>query len=356
MDQYNEFLEQYALNNENYLKWRDIHKQQFGELFDSAFSENKEAQGHLTAALIMISQRQFAKAQPILDLLESLGISDPDAAAVYYFKGLNYECLENEAQMNEYYEELRALSVPFTVVCQLHPYYRTAKFAQRASECTKAIHYYQKSLQFFDGITPNPAQASTISQILFDIANVYLYEHKYDECERFLELSKQYNPSTSPQRDYVTAILYAVLGKRDESQKIIKKLTPLFKKSCELTVKAILEGRDPHYCIVPQDRSAHASFWSSLSQNASSISALLAEEKKGEAEAIVSKLLSDTLSFMQRNIECRIEKIDNRVTVYCKNYNVKTLMSEYDALFDKKPPHLENWRFVSVNEFKDFGA
>ena len=49
MDQYNEFLEQYALNNENYLKWRDIHKQQFGELFDSAFSGNDEAQIHFTA-------------------------------------------------------------------------------------------------------------------------------------------------------------------------------------------------------------------------------------------------------------------------------------------------------------------
>ena len=354
MDQYNEFLEQYALNNENYLKWRDIHKQQFGELFDSAFSGNDEAQIHFTAALIMISQRQFAKAQPILDLLESLCISDTDTAAVYYFKGLNYECLENEAQMNEYYEKLRALNVPFTVVCQLHPYYRTAKFAQRASECTKSIHYYQKSLQFFDGITPSPAQAKTIGMILYDIATVCLYEHNYGECEKFLDLSKQYDSSQNHQRDYVRAILYAVQGKSDESKKIVKKLNVLIKGNCERMVNAILEGRDLHYCIVPQDRRSHTSFWSSISQNASSISELLTEEKKGEAEAIVSKLLSNTLRFMQKNIECRIEKNNGSITVFCKNYNVKTLISEYDALFDKKPSILENWNFVSVNEFADF--
>jgi hypothetical protein len=159
--------------------------------------------------------------------------------------------------MNEYYEKFRDLNVPFIVTCQFNPYYRTAKFAQRASECKKSILYYQKSLQFFDGITPNPAQASTISMILYDIATVYLYEHKYDECENLLKLSKQYSSSQNTQRDYVTAILYAVQGKREESQKIIKKLNPLLKGSCEITVNAILDGRDPHYCVVEQNRSSY---------------------------------------------------------------------------------------------------
>lgn len=354
MDQYNEFLAQYALNNENYHQWRKIHEQQFGDLFGSAFSENKEAQIHLTATLINISQRQFAQAMPKLDLLESICVKDFDMAAVCYFKGLNYEFLENEQEMNEYYEKLRDLSVPFTVTCQFNPYYRTAKFAQRASECKKAIHYYQKSLQFFDGITPTPAQASTVSQILYDIATVYLYEHKYDECERFLELSKQYNPSKNPQRDYVRAILHAVQGKSDESKKLIKGLNPLIKGSCELTVNAILEGRDPHYCVVVQDRSSYYAFWSSLSQNAPKIETLLADENTNEAEAIISKLLSETLRFMNRNIDCRIEKSDSSITVYCKNYCIKTLASEYVALFEKKPTDLNNWNFVSINEFADF--
>ncbi len=356
MDQYNEFLEQYELNNENYHQWRKIHEQQFGELFGSAFDENQEAQVLLTTALINISQRKFTEAMPKLDLLESICVKDFDMAAVCYFKGLNYEFLENEQKMNEYYEKLRDLSVPFAVTCQFNPYYRTAKFAQRASECKKAIHYYQKSLQFFDGITPSPAQAKTISMILYDIATVYLYEHKYDECEKFLDLSKQYDSSKNHQRDYVRAILYALQGKSDESKKIVKKLIILIKDNCERTVNAILEGRDPHYCVVPQDRSTYNAFWSSLSQNAPKIETLLADENTNEAEAIISKLLSETLAFMRRTIDCRIEKGGNSITVYCKNYNVKTLTSEYVALFEKKPTDLNNWNFVSIKEFADFNA
>jgi hypothetical protein len=40
MEEYNEEFLENALENENYLKWREIHTRMFGEIFSSAFSDN----------------------------------------------------------------------------------------------------------------------------------------------------------------------------------------------------------------------------------------------------------------------------------------------------------------------------
>ena len=338
-------MNEYELsNNENYKNWRKIHEGAFGDIFASAFSESGEAQMQLTAALIHISKRKFAEAMPILDLLESLCTNSFDEGAVYYFKGLNHEMLGNEQEMVEYYERLGSIDESFVFPLAFHPYYRTAKFAQRASECKKAVYYYKKALEFYDGRRPTAREAATVSQIIYEVATVYLYMHSYSDCEKFLKLSEIYDPSENQQRNFVAAILYAVQGNRDECDTAIRSLNDFFKTSCEATANAIFEGRDLHYCAVPQDRSEYDSFWRRFLEIGTA----------EDAQAIISMLLTETLSFAKRQIECRIEKGESSVTVYCKNYRIKTLAAEYTVLFSKKPAELEKWNFISVDEFENY--
>ena len=71
-----EALKKYALDSDNYKKWRKEHTKVFGNLFEDAFSQNEEAQICLTAALINISQREFDLAMPKLDMLEKICTTD----------------------------------------------------------------------------------------------------------------------------------------------------------------------------------------------------------------------------------------------------------------------------------------
>lgn len=355
MEDYHELLKGYALNDKNYKAWRKEHTKMFGDIFALAFPENIEAQIHLTAALINISQRNFVGAIPKLDILKTLCINEYDCAVVDYFTGLNCEMLGNEADMDEHYGKVRTSNVSFVFPLPFHPYYRTAKFAQRDSECSKAIFYYKKALSFYDGVTDlNAKNKSLISQIIYDIATLYLYMHKYDECEKFLLLSNTYDSSENQQRTYVTAILYAVQGRVNDSRNLLDTMSSFLRMNCEPMIEAITAKKDPHYCVVEQDKSAHTDFWNKLIEHKADLEKLVASKKILDVQKNVSEILSTTLSFMKRQIACRIEASDVMITVYCKNYYVKTLIEEYESLFSIKPNELNNWRFVSVNEFENY--
>ena len=354
MSDYYELLVKYALNNKNYQRWRKEHTKIFGDIFAAAFTENAGAQIHLTAALISISQRNFVDAMPKLDILKNLCTNEYDCAVIDYFTGLNHEMLGNEADMNEHYEKVRTSGVSFVFPFPFHPYYRTAKFAQRDSECSKSIFYYQKALELYDGTVSNEKRKSSVSQILYDMATVSLYMHKYDECERYLELSKKYDASDNQHRTYVTSILRAVQGKENESRKLLDELNRFLRENCEPMVEAILAAKDPHYCIVTQDRSKYSDFWNYIVLHKSNLEDLIGNQKKDEAQKDMSDKLSETLAFMKRHLDCRIESANGKITVYCKNYCVKILACEYDTLLGEKPAELDIWDFISVNWFENY--
>ncbi len=348
---FDNLLMQYALNDKNYKKWRMEHTKVFGKTFSSAFADNPEAQIHLTAALINICSRNFAAACPKLDILEKICVNDFDEAVVIYFKGLNFEMLAKETEMCEYYERLKNCTVSLSFPFAFHPYYRTAKFAQRDSECSKAIYYYKKALEFYDGTVPDESQKSTVSKIIYDIATLYMVMHQYNDSEAFLKISEQYDPSENSQRNYVKAVLFAVLGKEDEARGLAEGLNSFYREHLDPMITAITNGTDPHYCETKQDRSGYEEFWCRLLQVKPKLEAIISKGRTSDAEEILSSRLSNTLAFMKRKLDCRIEMTEDEITVKCKNYRVKTLMKEYEALFSKKPSQFDSWRFSSVDEF-----
>ncbi len=351
---FDSLLIQYALNDKNYKKWRREHTKMFGKTFSAAFADNPEAQIHLTAALINICGRNFSAAMPKLDILENICINDFDEAVVTYFKGLNYELLSQEKEMCEYYERLRCCPVTLTFPFAFHPYYRTAKFAQRDSECSMAIYYYKKALEFYDGKPLSDDEKSTVSKIIYDIATLYMFMHQYNDSEAFLKLSEQYDPSENSQRSYVKAVLFAVLGEGDEAWKLAEGLNRFYREYLDPMITAITNGTDPHYCVTAQDRSGYKEFWSRLLEVKPDLEAIIAKDRSSDAEEIISDRLSNTLSFMKRKLDCRIEASEGIITVKCKNYRVKSLVNEYDSLFAEKPACFDNWRFISVDEFLSY--
>jgi hypothetical protein len=338
--------------NKNYLAWRATHGKMFGGIFLNAFGDSIAAQIQLTAALTDISKRQFDAAVPKLNELESLADTDADVAAIAYFSGLNSEMRECEGEMNSYYEKLLSLGVKFEFPLALHPYYRTAKFAQKASECGKALYYYRKALSFYDGIKPTRDMASTVSHLLYEAATVSLYMHSYDECKTFLDASELYDKSENQQRTYVRSVLCAANGDEDESRRLASSLDDFLKERCEPLIGDILSGADLHYCEVECDGTVYSDFWDNLLIEADGLEEKIAKSDTGTAENIINGMLTATFAFMNRDLECRIEYVGGIITVLCKTYFTKTLAREQARLFSVKPQQLAHWKFGSIEQFE----
>lgn len=232
-------MQEYAIDNENYKEWREIHRKAFGKVFLSAFDELTEAQIHLTAAMIKISKCDFNGGLVILLMLEQFCTNDFDSFALSYFTGLCYEFLEKEEEMNKYYDKMLEYDFDFKFIIGFHPYYRTAKFSQRKSENTKALNYYNKALELYTKNEQDTVSLENLGQIYYDLGTVYLSCKDYKKSHECLDKSFKFSPADNPQRNYVLAILCAVEGKRAEAQNIVDNLPDYLKAHCQQIISSI---------------------------------------------------------------------------------------------------------------------
>ena len=342
------------LSADHYTKWREIHTGQFGSVFSEAFEDDESAQMILTAALIHISQRQFDIAEQRLTSLEPLCVFDFDRAALTYFQGLNYEMLEDEAAMKACYDALLENGIISEFPLAFHPYYRTAKFAQRDAECRKALYYYQKALDFYKTGERTPSKAAVAGCLIYDYATVCLYMHRYDLAEQALALSHNYAPDNNPHRSYVTAILHAVKGRFDDALAVLNGLPSLLQKSGTATVEAIRNGTDLHYGIVHQDKAPTEDFTQWMRENQRALYQLAEQGEISRVEEELTRALTKAFPFMNKPLSCRITWDNQRVTVRCKTYYVKTLSAEYNNLFSAWRKEFTDWCFTAVNAFENY--
>lgn len=224
---------EYTLENERYQEWRTIHTNTFGDVFTLAFEDVQEAQLQLTAALIKISKRDYDGGLQMLKKLEDFCFCAFDCFALSYFIGLCYEFIGNEEQMNHYYEAMSEQNIDYLFTMVFHPFYRSAKFAQRKSENEKALHYYKKAIDLYLGQETSADKRRTIGLLYYEMGTVYLSCQNYKKSRQFLEKSYEYCPEENAHRTYVTAILCAAEGNRAEAEKLIHTLPEYLKTECQ---------------------------------------------------------------------------------------------------------------------------
>ena len=345
-----ELLKQLALTSQYYIEWRKIHKRAFGDIFENAFSNNDEAQIHLTAALINVSQRAFAKAIPVFDMLQSISDNEYDRAAMCYFNGLTYEFIGDTEKMEGFYEALYVSSERFELNYMFHPYFRTAKLAQKSCRCNDAIKYFQKAIYYYDGIELSTELQATVALLFYDLTTVCLFTHKYADAQTYLDFSHKYYSGNIPDRAYIEAVLNAVLNKEKEADECLKNVAPAAKQSGIQTVSNILHGADPHYCVISIDDKAIQDFWDTISSKESTLLKHVSSGKIDKAKSILSQVLLKAFPFMSRTLETEINENGDLITITCRNYYVKSLIEGHRALFSKKPDTLSKWNFISIAE------
>lgn len=345
-------IKEYAKNSDGYTQWRKIHGDAFGRVYLSAFEDNEDARLFLTSALTQMTKKEFLKAERMLAYLYELASNDFDRASICYFSGLNFELMQEKEKMNRCYEELRSFNIGFHYNIIFHPYYHTAKLSAKEAECTVALQYYKKALSFYDRKETDEEERKTAAHIYSDMAAVFSYRHQYSEAVSCLKKSFSFSETDIEQRDYVIAILNALENRKAEVDEILKKLSPLLRRAGSIMTQNIMNNKDPHYCTVRINRFAYPVCLKRLSGLSDEIISLVKADKYTEAAQKISDVLTAVFPFMKRKLACRIIKSDDSIIIECKNYYVKTLMAEYDYLFEAFNKMSTMVKLISVNEFE----
>lgn len=346
-----EAMKECALNSENYKKSRESHTAVFGRIFSESFCDNEIAAIYFTSALNLITNKRFDEAGNRLEVLATMCAGEHERAAVHYFAGLAFEFLGDTAKACEHYRELLEASVKFEYQLLFHPYYRTAKLANKNElEMTKSLYYYRKALEFYDGTEPQGGNAETVSFILYDAATVSMIMHRYGDAQRFMELSYRYSHKENQQREYVMSILEAIVGNADGCNARVVRLNGLFRDSARAVTERILAGSDIHYFAVEQDRSKYGEFIDFLCSERDKLCDTVSAGDTEAVSELIGARLTQVLGFMHRRIECRIETDGGKVTVICKNYYTKSLMAEYAVLLARANGIVPGWTFIQSGD------
>ena len=104
-----------------------------------------------------------------------------------------------------------------------------------------------------------------------------------------MENSSSYEYINYQQKAYVSAILNAAKGRLSEARGQLEKLDGLLRRSCETMVFSIASGKDPHYCVCPQDRSSHGKFIKNFRSKRAELEALIDIGKKKRRKVFSQK-------------------------------------------------------------------
>ena len=327
--------------NENYKGWYEVHKGAFGEIFTDAYADSQEGRVMLTAALNKLSRQDTSGALVILTELGALTEGETDMRALEYFTGLCCEMSGDSESAEEHYTKMAECGGNTKFALPFHPYYRTAKFAQRDSEPRKAEYYFKKAMALYEGYPIEGEVAVSVSMILYDIATLRIFMHDYSEGERLLSLSEKMLPGFNPQREYLKAILLAVKDDGDGAYRIRDMLKEPFKKSITEFIEQILDGRHLHYCESERSRSGYKKFLKTLSDKSGDIARMISEEQTAEIEDLIDGMLTKCFSYMSFSFKkCRAVIENGDLTVYLKTGCSRTLMREYTALLEGKTKEL----------------
>lgn len=144
-----------------------------------------------------------------------------------------------ETQISKYYDKMLTYGFDLHFIIAFHPYYRTAKFAQRKSENAKALEYYKKAYELYSDDETDAVKLENLGQLCYDLGSVYLSVKDYKKSREFLEKSYRFSPAENPQRSYVLAILCAIEGKKDESKQLVDSLPDNLKVICKQIISSI---------------------------------------------------------------------------------------------------------------------
>ena len=236
--------------------WR-VHLQAFGPILEPAFASDPQSRIDLTDALNRLSRQDLQGAMDRLRPLQQRCETDADCAAWLFFVGMCFELAGDTENMVQFYTRAGEFGHRFYL-----PYAKLARLYYESREFEGAEANFRLAMECLD-----PAgelrQKMTLAGLESNLARCLLAMHRYDEALALLERVEEAFPKMKGVTD-TRAMVYAAMGDEAHCAEALDRLRAGDAEAAgpvERAARAILDGTDSHYRVLPADEDRLAAFW-----------------------------------------------------------------------------------------------
>lgn len=324
-----------------------IHLQAFGPILEPAYPDCYTAKVHLINILNKISRRDLSGANETMEtLVKSCGCDTAEEKALHCFlQGLCRELGGDKLGMFSAYIRAGQYGHQFYLLPL-----KCARFAHDDGELDVALSEYCKALPLIRALPDSPVRTKLLGSTLTNTASCMTYMHRCEDAEALLAEARAVGPV--PRIEAAEAVLMAVLNRPDALEGCLDALRqandPDYDHILSLT-RAILEGRDPHFCPQPVDEAAVAAFWQWFADQEETLRQLYDQHDEELPEAFIDPLaehLAPCFPFEHPPIElCGSQEEERELTFFCGYH--RALAAGYAAVIDACPAEIASrWQFI----------
>lgn len=253
-----------------------VHMQAFGPILAPAFADCCTAKVHLINILNKISRRDTVGAKETLETLErSCGFeSAAEMALKHFLLGLCGEVSGDQDEMAKGYLRAEKYGHRFYL-----PYLKLGKMFLQSGDYDASCSELSTSVDCIREMPSCAARDQLLASALTNLAACMTYMHRCDDASAALAEARR--TAEIPGMDAVEAVLLAAMDREEEMEACLVRLaeadSPVYDQTLA-AVERIMHGEDPHFCVVPADQQAIASFWQWFADNEQRLADLYAQQ------------------------------------------------------------------------------
>ncbi|MBE5867680.1 MAG: hypothetical protein E7293_01770 [Lachnospiraceae bacterium] len=332
-----------TFNSPDFQKSWAVHMQAFGPILEPAFAENYQARVHLTAALNLISRRDFNGGLKKLQSLQEKCINNNDKAALLLFMGLAFEMGGQQRQMVECYTHANEYGHRFYM-----PYLKMAKFYMSGHMYDSAEENFRSAIDCFTATGLDDHDRLILGSAYTNLATCLTMMHRYEKAETAIATSATLYPD-APGRFATEALLYAIKGdvsRVEECLSVLKHHAPDAYDSVKESTDNVLARKDPLFYPVPLDGERITGFWTWFGSYVLELNAKLDREEYETALAPVAEKLLETFPFFEEAPYIALGKNEVGYVLELRDMYAIAVENAYKKLMEACPEETKSsWQF-----------
>lgn len=318
----------------------------FAAIMEPAFSDDPKSRIRVLSIFSLIDRHQFARAYRKLAELQRFArqTGEAEQALTDFLYGLCSEVAGDEQQMLTGYIRCTEMAPVYHV-----PYIKVAKAMLDRAQYESAAAYFQQGISALQRMPSTEKTRYSLASARGNMALALTMMHEYEDAREQLD-----EALTSPAHRHafhsIEALLAAATGDAESARKhlaLLGEASPDRQADNQELVDRILDGKHPHFSLIPADAEAIAAFWAWFRAQESRLSSLTRQDSPGALIAELTEQMTPVFPFEERPLHISAEKRGSQVRIIIDDYCSRSLRAGLVSLMDACPADIRSrWEFV----------
>lgn len=318
----------------------------FGAIMEPAFTNDPKSRIRVLSLFSLIDRHQFSRAYRKLAELQRFARQSGKAeqALADFLYGLCSEVAGDEQQMLTGYIRCTEMEPAYHV-----PYIKVAKAMLDRAQYESAAAYFQQGISSLQRMPQTDKTRYSLASARGNMALALTMMHEYEDAREQLD-----EALTSPAHRHafhsIEALLAAATGDAESAGKhlaLLGEASPDRVADNRELVDRILDGKHPHFTVIPVADEAVAEFWTWFRAQESHLSSLTQQDSPGALIAELTKQLTPVFPFEERPLHISAEKRGGQVRILIDDYCSRSLRAGLVTLTAACPADIRSrWEFI----------